>query len=552
MPKSPFVLVLVAILLLGFVVPTGASSGDHLWDDPNVVLAPGSGPGGEYASLNGDGELEVDLSSPGVNANAYTAIDGVFTVSNEDADTVAIWFSHNETDEVVLSVDGRSAQLEDDPIVLTSGEQVSVDLSVDSSSRQAGDLVLSSFTIHAENVTETTTSSDGGSTTSTSTSTSTSDEVVDEQEAPSVEPTPPSGEDEVVYADGVETEADFTPIDPSAVGRYEAAVGDDGPFGPEIQATMAPRGLDGGGALRPVDGAHGLARVDDTVALTADGTRFASAEAIQPNVDPVRLVDVDVPARRTGEPALIRLAIDRDRLGTADPTTARIGRFTPSGWQLLTTTVAEADGERVVLEAMTPGPGTFAVFQEPDVDYAWRLPDGTGAGPPTVTTGFDEPGHHTVELTVTDGQGRQATAEYRVLANDRPAVEIVTPSDIDPGDPIALQADVTDQVGSISVTWRFADGSTAGGAVIERSFSAGEQGVQVVVRDEYGAETTATTTLVVGDAARVSRTVVDLAQLGLDVEDRLAVTAVAILLLVVGFREWVTMRPRRTRVRRVR
>lgn len=550
MSKSPLVLIVVAIMLLGFVAPTGASSGDHLWTDPNVVLAPGTGPGGDYATLNAEGELEVDLSSPGVNAGAMTTIDGVFTVSNEDQDTVGIWFSHNETDEVVLSVDGRSAQEESDPIILSPGEEVPVDLSVDSSSRLPGELVLSEFTIHAENETATETSSGGDGTT-----TSSSGVVDDTTDDGSVEEDddlpPPSGEDEVIYADGPEPAAVFTSLDPSTADEIDAGPGLDRPPRPAIEAVTPPRHL-GSNPVPSADGTDALVSVGDPFVLSADRSQFDTVAAIQPDGEPARVVDVEVPTDRADERAVLRLAVHRDRLNGADPSSARIARHTDGGWQLLSTSVVEADDERVVLEAITPGTSAFAVFSDPAVTYEWRFPDGQTARGSTVTERFESPGSQAVTLTVTDAFGRTATTEYRMLANDRPTVSIDAPSDIGPGDMVELTADVTNEVGEVTVRWQFGDGTVVAGPSIERSFPAGEQTVRVVVTDEYGAQASASATLTVGNVARVSRAAIELAQLGLNLEIRLLITALALMMLLVGLREWAATRPTRSRARQVR
>lgn len=546
MSKSPLVLIVVAILLLGFVAPTGASSGDHLWTDPNVVLAPGDGPGGDYATLNADGELEVDLSSPGVNAGAMTTVDGVFTVSNEDQDTVGIWFSHNETDEVILSVDGRSAQEEADPIILSPGEEVSVDLSVNSSTRSPGELVLSEFTIHAENET----SSGGGGATTSSSSTdenTTADGSTGlDDDLPS-----PSGEDEVIYADGPEPSAVFTSVEPASVDEIDAGTGLDRPPGPTIDAQRPPRTL-AGRSPRSAEGADALVDVGDPLVFTADRTVFDSSAAIQPEGKPARVVDVEVPANRVDDRAVLRLAVARERLNGADPSSARIARHTHNGWQLLSTTVVEANDERVVLEAITPGTSVFAVFADPAVTYEWRFSNGHRAHGSTVTERFETPDSHEVTLSVTDAFGRTATTGYSVLANDRPTVAIDTPSGIGPGDTVELRADVTDRVGDVTVRWQFDDGTVLAGPSVERSFPAGEQTVRVVVTDEYGAQASASVALTVGNVARMSRAAIELAQLGLGLEARLLITALSLVMLLVGLGKWSTTRPKRSRARTVR
>lgn len=545
MTRSPLALVLTSVVLLALVVPTGAASGDHLWTEPDVVLAPG--PAGEYASLDANGELEVDLASPGVNAGAVTVVDGVFTASNEDDVPVGLWFSHDEPDAVVLSVDGRSAQDETDPVVLSPGEQVTVDLSVDTASHQAGTVVLSSFTINAENAT----ASDDGGSGGTGGGLDATDDGSDADD-PTAEPStpaslpPPSGDDQVLFADGEADGVTITSMDPAAAATLDARSGYDGPPRPVIEAAADDGPFADG--LPTAAGHDGVATVGDGVWLTAGRTVFDSVEAVQPDGRVARLVDVDVPAERRDEPAVVRLAVDRDRLGGADPTAARVARHTGSGWQLLPTQVVSADDERVVLQARTPGFSPFAVFPDPAVRYDWRLPGGAAGDGVSVETRFDAPGGHEVRLEVTDARGRTATSSTDLLANDRPSVSVVTPDGVAPGEPAVLRAAVTDEVGDVAVTWQFADGTTAMGPTVERSFPAGEHVVRVAVADEYGATASASTTLVVGTAAR-ARAALEVVRLGLPVEQRLALAAVTIALVLALARSRSGNRRRRRRRR---
>lgn len=548
MPKSPLVLALTALLLLGLVVPTGASSGDQLWTDPAVVVAPGTGPGGDYARLNADGELEVDLTGPAPNAGAVTVVEGVFTVSNEDDESVAVWFSHDAMDAVVLSVDGRSAQRESDPLVLRAGEQVSVDLTVDTGGHAAGDGVLSEFTIHADELS----SGDGGSGSSTTVPSTGGTATTEPTEPPTspteADPTPPAGDDAVVYADGLEPAATFESLDPARASTIEAPAGFEGP--PRASIDPAPT-LDGPTVIRPAEGADGLVDVGEPVGLSGHRTVFDSVRAIQPDGRVARLVDVRVPAGRADERARVRLAVDRDALAGADPTTARIGRLTGAGWQLLPTAVVEADRERVVLEALTPGFSVFAVFPDPAVDYDWRLADEAVAGTGAIETRFEAPGEHRVTLAVTDARGRTATTTYDLVANDRPTVAIEVPGTVEPGEPVTLRAAVSDRVGETTVTWRFEDGTTVVGPSVERTFPAGERTIQVVVTDEHGARVTDSVTLAVGDVARTGRATREFVRLGLATEHRVLAAALAIFLLLAALRG-ATTRPRRSRRREVR
>lgn len=541
MPKSSVVLILVAFLLTGLVVPTGAAGTDELWTEPSVVLEPHDGPNGQYASINGDGELEVDLSMPGLNAGAVTVIDDVFYVTNNHEDPVAIWFSHDAMDEVVLSIDGQPAQSSSEAVELLSGEQATVGITVDTSNRSPGEIVLSEFTIHAENRS---TSSAGGSGGGQSGGSSDSTDGAANESSGA-----PSGGDEVVFADGTDSAVEIRPLPVDAVDELEGSADSDGPPRPVIDAARAPRTLDPeDGSLGGPDGANVVASAGDSLTLTGERTVISSVQAVQPDGRVLRLVEIDVPAERRDSPAYVRLAVDRASLGATDPTDARIGRHTSDGWQLLETSVVDADDQRVVLQARTPGFSTFAVFADPAVSYRWELPNGQSVNGLAVDQQFDEPGRHEITLTVTDAQGRTAATDYELLVNDQPTVTIEAPESVEPGEPVTLRANVTNEVGNATVTWQFEDGTTVVGQTVDRAFEAGEHDVTVEVEDEYGATSRSTATLVVGESGTDDQISIELFQLSLSVEERLVYAAIILFLFIAGLREWGA-RGRRTRVR---
>lgn len=537
MPKSTVVLVLVAFLLTGLVVPTGASGSDELWEEPSVVLEPHDSPNGRYASINADGELEVDFSSTGVNADAITEVSDVFYVTNHHEEPVAIWFSHAAMDEVVLSIDGQPAQSQNDAVELASGEQASVGVTIDSSSTSAGEQVLSEFTIHAEDR-STGDSTGGGS--SGGASSGTSDESSDDTELPQS-----SGEDEIVFADGADSTVEIRPLPLDQIPTTDS----DAPPRPAIDVGPAPRALAAEDSqLARADNGDPVVEAGTDLTLTGERTVLSSAEAVQPDGRVLRLVEIDAPAHRQDEPAFVRLAVDRSSLAGTDPTKARIGRHTDDGWQLLDTSVIDADGERVVLQARTPGLNTFAVFADPAVSYQWELPNGRTVDALASEEQFDEPGLHEVTLRVTDGQGRSATTDYRVLVNDQPTVTIESPSSIPDGEPVTLRANVTNEIGNATVTWQFADGTTADGQSVERTFEAGEHVVSVTVVDEYGASGESSVRLAANEAAQNGQVSIELFQLSLSVEERLVYAAILLFLLIAGLRE-LSARRRRVRVR---
>jgi hypothetical protein len=122
------------------------------------------------------------------------------------------------------------------------------------------------------------------------------------------------------------------------------------------------------------------------------------------------------------------------------------------------------------------------------VAYEWRFPSGTATGQ-TVRHTFETAGEATVELTVRDSGGRETTTRRTLTVNDRPTVQVIVPVDAPPGQPVRLQANVTDRYGDIrGVYWRFQDGSTKAGESVTHTFRDGRRSVEVRAVDSCGAQ----------------------------------------------------------------
>jgi subtilisin len=151
-------------------------------------------------------------------------------------------------------------------------------------------------------------------------------------------------------------------------------------------------------------------------------------------------------------------------------------------------------GETVAFDASASSDPDGAI-----VAYEWDfdgddVPDARGR---TAAHAFETFGTHPVTLRVTDEDGALDTTTRSVLINDVPAVSYVGPTEMPAGTPVTLIAAVTDEVGSITVTWEFPDGTSATGTAVTHSFEPGQQVVTVIAEDEYGARTTEEVTLTV-------------------------------------------------------
>lgn len=129
------------------------------------------------------------------------------------------------------------------------------------------------------------------------------------------------------------------------------------------------------------------------------------------------------------------------------------------------------------------------------VEYRWDF-DGNGTidavtDGPRVRHRFDGGGLQFVELTVVDAVGHATTRTFTLetVPNDGPPNVTVDVGLAVVGDRTYFEANVTDRVGTPTVTWTFPNGTTRTGPVATYVFErAGTQNVSVVVADEYGAE----------------------------------------------------------------
>jgi hypothetical protein len=144
--KLLVVLVVGAILL---AVPTAAWTGSTDDEAGVVSMTPHSGPNGEYASVDGQGEIEVAFEK--LSAHSVTKAHDVFNITNEKEFTMTVW----------VEVDAATAYLGDDPdtpidtagdaVELAPGETIAVGFEIETDETAPA---TDSMTVHAENVSE--------------------------------------------------------------------------------------------------------------------------------------------------------------------------------------------------------------------------------------------------------------------------------------------------------------------------------------------------------------------------------------------------------------
>lgn len=138
-----------------------------------------------------------------------------------------------------------------------------------------------------------------------------------------------------------------------------------------------------------------------------------------------------------------------------------------------------------------------AIGLDPDgsaVSYAWDFDsDGnTDATGPATSHTYTRPGDQTVSLSVTDSDGATTTVEQAVRINDKPTISIEAPDHAMAGELVEFTATVDNEIGDVTITWEFPDGTLATGPTVQREFPPGPQQITVQVVDEYGATGTST------------------------------------------------------------
>ncbi|UPV74352.1 PKD domain-containing protein [Halorussus limi] len=244
-----------------------------------------------------------------------------------------------------------------------------------------------------------------------------------------------------------------------------------------------------------------------------------NASALSPPGDALYAVEMNGPPALENGSATVEFAV-RTGAVESDLSDVRVAQRTADGWSLLETTVVSDSNGTAVLSADVGGTGTLAVTSVPapsaSIDARTAVPVGESvalsASGSTAENGsltayewsvgaksatgeaanfsFDSPGKRTVNLTVTDQHGLRDTATKTLVVNDRPEINVETPDSMTVGKAGEFSADVSDDVGNVTVTWRFGDGAVTGESV-EHSFgSPGTRTVTVVAKDEYGATVT--------------------------------------------------------------
>ena len=138
LPKGKLLALVALVLAASMVMATGAFStvtaersvDVQVTGDKSAFLAmqPSEGENSDYASTNGNDEIAIDLSSDaggdvtgeGVNPDAVTSFDNVFTLTNQGSQSVDVWIEDG-SDQVDFYAGESKDRLD------SQGESVSID-----------------------------------------------------------------------------------------------------------------------------------------------------------------------------------------------------------------------------------------------------------------------------------------------------------------------------------------------------------------------------------------------------------------------------------------
>ena len=413
---------ILAVLLVAagsLIFTTGAAvidgEADTLADD-RVAIQPAAGPNGDYAYLNDDDEIVVDVSPTnpnlsadfeGVNVGSTGRIGDVFTITYTANETADVWIEH-EGENVTFVTDDGPVETESNAVTLGPNGSVSVGLQFDTRGAEPNTrLGAEEFAIHA-NVTDPDSDS-GPSSTAGQQSAGAADEAP--EPTPSVTVGRPSPSERSLEATGLGSD-DTVGFETDRVRLNETNVTLDyvelrgvSTETVSMETTGSPVAFAGGGEL------------DAAQEPVPMGYLSVTHEFDPANVEQMRL----------------RFSVDRAHLGAADPADLVVFRQTDAGgWEPRETTPLDAatvdrrglSTDRVHLVATTDDFSTFALATHVD-----RI----GVREATVADATVEAGAETTVTATAENAGGAAGERTLTLTADGAAVDTVDVA-LEPGE----------------------------------------------------------------------------------------------------------------------
>lgn len=396
-----------ALVFPSAAAPFGLGQSDAITQD--VSLAPTTAPNGDYAYLDENDELVVDLSpsnpnltsdAEGVNPDSVTTISNVFRVHYNGSRYAHVWIT-DESDAVTFVVDGDPIQSEATNVTLGPNESVAVGVVVDTTG-EGGDGFVDDIDVHTK--------------------------VADPEDVGTVGTQRSDDSDDESAGAGTAVQS----FAPSPTERSITVVNAPSEEPTEIDLN----------AMRLDDDADSRANLTlDSVTLVTDGSTTISLDltAASPTTSDVvgvaslGTVEVTDPEKAVSS-ATLRFSVSRAYLDGRDIQSDDLTVFRRSDGETSTLPVriVDASGERVVFEADTPGFSTFTVAavrqsigvaeaslsaesvttNESTTVTARVVNDGRAAGTRTVTLTLA--GDAVAEQTVDLGANESTTVTFEV------------------------------------------------------------------------------------------------------------------------------------------
>ena len=141
------------IIIIPLITGVGASifSGETDTITQNVSLEPADGPNGEYANLNENDELVIDITESesggeGVPIGDVTTINNVFVAGYNGSQYAEIWITE-DSPAVKFVSGGQQIQSQSNAIRVGPNETVSVGIQIDTTERTS--IEINDMTVHA-------------------------------------------------------------------------------------------------------------------------------------------------------------------------------------------------------------------------------------------------------------------------------------------------------------------------------------------------------------------------------------------------------------------
>ena len=187
---------------------------------------------------------------------------------------------------------------------------------------------------------------------------------------------------------------------------------------------------------------------------------------------------------------------DDDGGSDTDTGSATVGNADPA---IVTLSVPDGDeGATLPFEVTWSDPGSGDTHT-----VSWNFGDSSASGGASPTHAYADEGVYTVTVTVTDDDGGSVSAsDTATISNVAPTITAIVAPDGVEGQPISFSASATDPgADTLTYSWTFGDSGTGSGDSLTHTYAdQGTYTVTLTVSDGDGGITTATETVVIGNA----------------------------------------------------